>query len=356
MSASQLYDTWFRRIRKLLTNERITRVRNLTWLLVGLQLGQRIQLSAIMSKLPFVAKLPSRVQRLSRFLQSEAFQVRAWYRPIAEKLLAEAADHGAVRLLVDGTKVGAKHQLLMVALAYRHRALPIAWCWVNGARGHCSAQQQCHLLTDVHALLPSTAHVELAGDCEFGAVAVLQQLQTWHWHYVLRQKGNTQVCVATSRTWCSFKDLVTAKGQPFWYLHGLLTQHLFHTALLAYWAPGENRPWLLATNLSHPTATLHLYRHRMWIEEMFGDWKRHGVDIETTHLCHEACLSRITFAVALWYLWLVTRGVQAIKAGQRHLVDRRSRRDLSVFRIGLYLINRCCARSNPFTIHLIPYF
>ena len=72
MSASQLYDTWFCRIRKLLANERITRVRTLTWLLVGLQLGQRIQLSAIMSKLPFVAKLPSRVQRLSRFLQSEA--------------------------------------------------------------------------------------------------------------------------------------------------------------------------------------------------------------------------------------------------------------------------------------------
>jgi hypothetical protein len=310
-----------------------------------------------MCKLPFAAQLTSRVQRLSRFLQSETFQVRTWYRPIAEKLLAEAADHGVVRLLVDGTKIGASHQLLMVALAFRHRALPIAWCWVKGARGHSSAQQQCHLLSDVHDLLPPTARVELAGDCEFGAVAVLQQLQAWHWHYALRQKGNTQVCVAASGTLCSFEDLVTAKGQPFWYLHGLLTQqHRYHTTLLAYWALGENRPWLLATNLSHPTATLRLYRHRMWIEEMFGDWKRHGVDIETSHLRHEECLSRITFAVALWYLWLITRGVQAIKAGQRYLVDRRSRRDLSIFRIGLYLINRYCARSNPFSIRLTPYF
>jgi hypothetical protein len=91
--------------------------------------------------LPFLTQLPSRVQRLSRFLQCEAFHVRTWYRPIAEELLAKAAEHGPVRLLVDGTKIGSNHQLLMVALAYRHRALPIAWCWVKGARGHCSAQQ-----------------------------------------------------------------------------------------------------------------------------------------------------------------------------------------------------------------------
>jgi len=32
------------------------------------------------------------------------------------------------------------------------------------------------------------------------------------------------------------------------------------------------------------------------------------------------------------YLWLVTRGSQAIKSGERYLVDRRDRRDRSLFR------------------------
>ena len=35
---------------------------------------------------------------------------------------------GEIRLIADGTKVGFNHQLLMIAIAYRRRALPIAWC------------------------------------------------------------------------------------------------------------------------------------------------------------------------------------------------------------------------------------
>ena len=38
MSVDRLYDIWFRRLRELLSTERITRVRNLAWLMVGLSL------------------------------------------------------------------------------------------------------------------------------------------------------------------------------------------------------------------------------------------------------------------------------------------------------------------------------
>ena len=89
---------------------------------------------------------------------------------------------------------------------------------------------------------------------------------------------------------------------------------------------------------------------------MCGDWKGHGVDPENTHLRHFQRLSRLTMAVALLYVWLVTRGCQTIRAGKRHLVDRRGRRDLSIFRIGLYVIDRYYARGQPFAMRLIPYF
>jgi len=89
---------------------------------------------------------------------------------------------------------------------------------------------------------------------------------------------------------------------------------------------------------------------------MFGDWKRHGVDIEQTRLGHEDHLSRLTFAVALHYLWLVTAGSQATKSGHRAPVDRRDRRDLSMLRIGLYTMERYCALATLFVICLVPYF
>jgi hypothetical protein len=92
------------------------------------------------------------------------------------------------------------------------------------------------------------------------------------------------------------------------------------------------------------------------IEEMFGDWKGHGFDLALTRLQHFPRLSRLTLAIALLYLALVTQGARAIKNGQRRLVDRKGRRDLSLFRLGLYLTDRCLACSSRLALHLIPYF
>lgn len=82
------------------------------------------------------------------------------------------------------------------------------------------------------------------------------------------------------------------------------------------------------------------YYRRMWIEEMFGDLKRHGFDLEQTMLRHFLRLSRLTLAVALLYLWMIATGTRAIRNGLRHVVDRKDRRDLSVFQIGLRVIER----------------
>jgi hypothetical protein len=353
MPANPLYDTWFRQIRELCPTERVTRIRNLVWLMVGMHQSRSVHVSHIAVKLPLRATLLATVQRLTRFLQNPAFRVRPWYAPIAGPLLAEV--QGPVRLIIDGSKVSAGHQLLMVALAYRKRALPIAWTWVCAARGHSGATKQLALLSYVHTLLPEQATVILVGDCEFGAVSVLQQLKKWNWQYVLRQKSNTIACVAKS--FCRLDALVQGRNKRAWYPQALLTQeYLFRTSLLTYWETGQDEPWLLATNLPEALATWRAYRRRMWIEEMFGDWKGHGVDIEKTQLRHFQRLSRLTLAVALWYLWLVSRGAQAIKDGQRHRVDRKSRRDLSLFRIGLYMVDRCCALGQLRPIRLIPYF
>jgi hypothetical protein len=54
-------------------------------------------------------------------------------------LQAMADTVGEIRLIADGTKVGFGHQLLMVSVAFRRRAIPIAWTWVRKSRGHSSA-------------------------------------------------------------------------------------------------------------------------------------------------------------------------------------------------------------------------
>jgi hypothetical protein len=53
---------------------------------------------------------------------------------------------------------------------------------------------------------------------------------------------------------------------------------------------------------------------------------------------------------------LVAFGSYVIKRGQRRLVDRADRRDLSIFRIGLSMVERLLANAQPLSIRLIPYF
>jgi len=358
MSAPELYHTWFRKIRKLWPTERVTRLRNLTWMLVGMYQSRSVHLQEMAAKLPLEVRLTSIARRFRRFLNNPAFAPRAWYAPLARSLLEQAAATGAVRLILDSTKVGAGHQLLMVALAYHKRALPIAWTWVKRPQGHSTVRQQLSLLRYVHTLVPVQARVQVVGDGEFGHVPVARQLDRWDWLYVLRQKGDVQVCVShTVFHWDPLASLVTQRDHLIWHPGALFTlRHLFRAHLLGYWAAGETDPWLLMTNFPAPRQALRAYRRRMWVEEMFGDWKGHGVEIETTHLRQADRLSRLVFVAALLYLWLVSHGSQAIKAGLRAWVDRQSRRDLSVFRIGLYVSDRLCALGRKLQIRLIPYF
>ncbi|MBN2002732.1 MAG: hypothetical protein JXA21_05190 [Anaerolineae bacterium] len=165
-----------------------------TWFLVGLFLSRYVHLGAIAKKIPGRAKRNSTERRLRRLMDNAATHTRVWYRPVAEHLIEAMHAHGLpIRLLVDGNKVGFGHQLLMVAVAYRRRAIPIAWTWIPGARGHSDGWKQLALLAYVRQLLPAKAQVPIAGDCEFGPVAVLQQLAAWKWEYVMQQSGSYPV-------------------------------------------------------------------------------------------------------------------------------------------------------------------
>ena len=358
MSINLLYTTWFARIQQLRPGERITRQRNLAWLLVGIWESKSVHLTKIAMKIPGDADLLSIARRLSRFLDNPAIRVREWYEPIAKDVLQAMANTvREIRLIADGTKVGFGHQLLMVTVGFRRRAIPIAWTWVRKSRGHSSAAKQLALLAYVRQLIPSHATVLLVGDSEFGAVEVIRQVEAWAWQYVLRQKANHQVKLCEERGWQRFGDLVEKPGQSNWLGRGLLTfKHTHPANLLAHWKDGEKEPWLLATNLPSRRETLRAYRRRMWIEEMFGDMKGNGFDLASTHLCHFLRLSRLTLAVALLYVWLISTGSRAIKNGQRRLVDRAKRRDLSIFQIGLRVVERRLTNALPVSIRLWPVY
>jgi len=354
MPITRLYHTWMNKILQLLPGERITRVRNLAWLLAGIYQSKSVHLSKVASKIPGKAMLVSITRRLDRFLESPDFRVRDWYEPIVKELIAQRVGQ-TYRLIVDGSKVGFGHQLLVITLAYRRRAIPLAWMWVRSSRGHSTSGRQLALLNYIHKLLPGDASVLVLGDSEFGAIEVLKQLNHWGWQYVLRQKSSHWVRENDQSPWTALGSFLTKAGESLWLGKRQLTQlHAYSTHVLAHWKRGEKEPWLLATNLPSFHEALRAYERRMWIEEMFGDLKYNGFDLESTHLRSVIKLHRLTFAVVLLFLDLLTSGSKVIKHGLRRLVDRSDRRDLSLFRIGLYMRERHLANSLSFALDFYP--
>lgn len=352
MSTNQLYHTCSRTLQQLRPAERKNRLEAFAWFLAGIFASQSVQLPKIARKIPGLAKETSVFRRLESLLANPAIQTRRWYAPVARHwLLVMARSTREIRLIWDSTKVGNGYRLLLVSLAFRRRAIPIAWTWCKGKRGHASAWVQLALLAYVRKLLPGGVPVLLVGDTEFESGQVQAQLEAWGWSYVLRQKATNQVRLPGQDDWQDFAELLTHAGQSVWIEQGALTlRHAHRTNLLAYWAKGEPQPWLLATNLPNQRATLQAYARRMWIEELFGDLKGHGFDLESTRLRHFLRLSRLMLAVALLYDWLIATGVRAIKNGWRPFVDRKDRVDLSIFQIGLRWIERCLKNSAHFSV------
>lgn len=349
------YHKIFREISQWHPRERVTQRRNLALVVTGLFLSLSIHLSKIVREWPVAGKVPSLTNRLRRFLSNERIEVQAWYQPIAHILLQVFAQK-RLRLVVDTTKVGFNHTLLMIGLAYRKRTLPLIWSIHPGKGGTILLEHQLALFRRLCPLIPRRAEVWVLGDSGFENVPLLRWIRRQGWHLVIRQRGNLLVWQA-AHGWRRINAIPLQPGQTRTVGWVRLTKR--HNAgwywLLLHWAKDEEKPWYLVSDQSDRKELLRLYRVRMWIEEMFGDMKGHGFDLEATHLRHADRIARLLLAVCITFVWLITLGSWVVKRGLRHLIDRKDRRDKSYFRLGLDWLKRSQRLGEPVRLHFRPY-
>lgn len=357
MFNSQSYGKWQAMLMQLIPDSCMSRLTNLTLLIVGIFESQSVYLSILSRKLPIRAKKWSIAKRLERFMSNEGVDVERWYHPWASWLIASASAGGTVHLIVDSTKVSAYCRQVMVAVAYQRRALPIMWSWVEHSRGHSTTQLQIALLRRVRRLIPSDTSVSLVGDGEFNHPLLIEELELWGWEYALRQKANTLIMQGHDGQWKRLDSLQLHRGQMLWLGKVLLTKASpYPTQMALYWKVGEKSPWLLATNQLSARPAVRLYKRRMWIEEMFGDMKGHGFNLELSRLRTPDRLSRLTLAVCILYVWLVTTGEFVLTHGLQTEVDRTHRQDLSIFRLGWDWLERRLTFDDPIPISFRPNF
>ena len=352
----RLYKRIDEHMHRFLPHERQTRRRNLVLLMTGLFLSRSVHLSHIVRKWPVMGRLASLTNRLRRLLDNPRLDVVSLYKPVARLLIERfTTSQTPLRLILDVTKLGRAHRLLSVSLAYRRRALPLGWSVHQGAKGSVSIEAQKALLKQIQGLIPSEKAVVVLGDSAFGQVGLMHYLSAQGWSFVLRCGGHCQVRTQEAAPWQKLIEMELEPAQTRYVGSVSFTEKHAHTGvyLVMHWAIGEAEPWYLITSDPVSHQTLRLYGVRMWTEELYGDLKGHGFDLEATHLADGERLSRLVLGVCLVYVWLIVLGARLVKQGLRYLVDRRARRDKSYFRIGWDYLEHRLRLGEPIPISFL---
>ena len=93
-----------------------------------------------------------------------------------------------------------------------------------------------------------------------------------------------------------------------------------------------------------------LYSKRFRIETFFADQKSRGFFLHKSHISDSTRLSRVLIAACFAYIWIVYLGALCLKDGWVEVIHRRHRCDLSLFQLGLRLLEHFLNEDLPIPI------
>ncbi len=326
----------------------------LAGMVAGIVAAGSSHLPKMAQKAPDKTKTESRVKRFSRFIQNQAVTYEGFFMPCARDVVVSLSINQPLLVVFDGSALGRGCAVLMASVIYGKRALPIAWLVKRGKKGHFSAEDHLWLFEQVQALVPDQADVIFLGDGEFDSVALQRALDRAGWRYVCRTACSTRVTDGT--TTCAIGALMPCAGERYVSMPGAsVTQALYGPVHVVVW---HERPYAeavyLVTTLELAEEALHWYRHRFRIETLFSDQKSRGFHLHKSHLSDPARLSRLLMAAALAYLWMVYLGVEALHQGWYKQFHRSDRVDLSLFQLGLRLLEHMLNEAWELLVAFIP--
>jgi hypothetical protein len=104
--------------------------------------------------------------------------------------------------------------------------------------------------------------------------------------------------------------------------------------LTIHGAKGAAEPWVLVSARPGGPARVREDRQRATAAATYQDAKGRGFALERSKIAAAERLTRLLLGLHLALWWAFGLGLQTIRNGQRHRVDRRDQRTLSVVRLG----------------------
>src|SRR5690349_23049823 len=221
-------------------------------------------------------RIDMRYQWISRVLMNPLIDPDAVMAPFAREVVCRlAGEDQPLVLILDQSKLSDRHQVLMLAVRYGERALPLAWR-VETTEGAIGLATQKALLEAVAPWIPAGATVQLMGDRFYGTADLIGWCQERDWGYRLRLKGNLVVFDGATKTTTG-----ACAGEKLFYLEDVeLTGKRARTHIGILQDPGHAEPWIIA--MSEPPSYLRTleYSQRWGIEPPVSDFKSLGLGVE----------------------------------------------------------------------------
>lgn len=330
----QLYRTLTAKLQRGLRGSNKWQVKNLALLTQALVYSPDCHLSNLALQLPVPGQRENLIQRLRRLLKNSRFRWRVHYLPLVKELLAHWPDR-EVNLVMDRTDIGQKHSILMLALAFKHRALPLKWQVLPF--GGTGEERQVGLLRSISPYLPAVSQKRICffGDSEFRAVGLQQYCRQKGWNWQVGVKGDS-LFQAGDGPWRALNTIPIQPGERV-HRHGLsLTRrHRFQPVHLTIdWKHQQDYPHYLVCDRPTNHQTWRQGRKRFWIEPFFRDYKSYGFDLERSGITDAARLHRLLLGMAVASLWLLHLGHWVVQTGRRSRLVADHQRDYSLFRLG----------------------
>jgi hypothetical protein len=328
-------------------------INTLAALICGIVGAQQTQLPLIAGKAPALrTKRESQIKRFDRWLDNQRVDYEVFFLPFAQAVL-QSLSAQPLGLILDGSVVGRGCVCLMLCVVYHGRALPLCWLVVRGAKGHFSETTHCALLAQIQPHIPPQASVVFVGDGEFDGTNLQATITDYGWRYACRTASTTVIWSGDARV--HFGDLGVQPDEVVVVEDAQVTLARYGPVLaVAVWKAAYAEPIYLVSNLVDAEAAIDWYRRRAQIETFFSDQKSRGFHIHKSHLSDPARLTRLLLAACLAYLWMVYLGSLALRQGWQAIIHRHGRCDLSLFQLGLRLLNHWLNESLRIRVAFCP--
>lgn len=311
----------------------------LATMISGIVGSKSTQLPQIAGKTPLGVKAASIEKRIKRWLINENTEKSVFYLPYAQALL-DSLGLCEIVLAMDGSVVGHGCITLMVSVIYKKRALPLAYIVVTGKKGHFPEQRHIALVKEVHEMIPQTNQkVVFLGDGEFDGCDLQKTLSNLGWLYVCRTGVNIKIFIDDEVFDVGILSALLPPG-CYRYWRKILFSHKKYgpVTVIVWWAENNEEPIYMVTNVKSPKDACDYYSKRFRIETFFSDQKSRGFNIHKSHISDPVRLSRLMIAACLAYIWIIFLGTLASKQGWVKIIHRTDRCDLSLFQLGLRLL------------------